>query len=154
MVVAKRFYNFCRFPYVFRNPRVLEKWMAHELASFHKGLVARRKSLKTLLGEEEPSCETRDGGVYLFDRPSLEVLALVCSESEIEKLRLPIILHFDLDVSDQCYINDKVAADVLRKLEGFGDAYPMRDGKMWLPNSLAAALMRRYKTIFQRLFLP
>ncbi|MEE9600183.1 MAG: hypothetical protein V3W22_00580 [Thermoplasmata archaeon] len=43
---------------------------------------------------------------------------------------------------------------MLRRLEGFGKAYPFRDGRMWLPYSIGFELVRKYPTAFQGIFAP
>lgn len=70
-----------------------------------------------------------------------------------ERLRLPITLNFPADVPDSAYVIDEQGADVLHRLEGWGDAYPYRDGKMWIPVSLAVDLLLRFEGVLQRLMM-
>ncbi len=52
-----------------------------------------------------------------------------------------------------CYVTDPVAAEALRRAEGFGPAFPYRDGRMYLPVSLGVDLVSRYGGALQGVFL-
>jgi len=129
----------------------IDKWMEFELKRVNAGLVSRKKKLSALLKEEKPHCETREGGKHEFDASVLRRFAAVRCEGK--DLLLPVTIHFLSASQDSCYVDDEAAASFLRRLEGFGRAYPFREDKMWLPNSLAFALMQKYPTVFQGLFL-
>lgn len=131
----------------------IEAWMRWESDRLNAGFVTRPKSLRALLDDASPALETREGDRFDVDRDILVRIAAVCSPSDRERLRLPITLHFSADVGDAAYVTDDLAADVLHRLEGWGDAYPHRDGRMWLPRSLAVDLLLRYDGAIQRLLL-
>jgi uncharacterized protein (UPF0216 family) len=131
----------------------LRKWMSLEAQNMHKGLVTKRKSLETLLGEERPVCATRDGEEHRFDAEILSRMGESLESEERSKLLLPINLFVDLNVKNECYIEDEVAAAALRKLEGYERAYRYIDGKMWLPLSVAVELLAKYKGAIQMVFL-
>lgn len=133
------------------DARQLDLWMRWEFEKLNAGIVTRPKTLRVLL--ETPRLETRDGDVLELDPQFLNRVAEVCTVSERERLRLPLTLHFSADVPDSAFVIDELGADVLRRLEGWGDAYPYRDGKMWLPQSLAVDLLLRYGGVLQRLIL-
>lgn len=115
------------------------------------GVVTRPRSLRSLLAGE--TLQTRDGEPHDVDVRVLKRLAAACRPQELEGLRLPIALHFSADVADSAYVVDGLAADVLHRVEGWGVAYPYREGKMWLPQSLAVDLLLRYGGALQRLML-
>ena len=129
----------------------MDKWMEHELANINKALVTRRRSLRELLDEADPRCETKEGDEYRFSKESLKRFARVLSHGE--DVLLPVSLCFSSTLEDSCYVSDETASIMLRRLEAFGEAYPYRDGKMWLPNSLAFSILQKYPTIFQSMFL-
>ncbi len=133
------------------TPGGIDKWMRFELTRINKGIVTRKKKLSILLNEEKPQCTTKEGDTYEFDRIILVQIASVLEKGQ--DLQLPITLHFSSRMKDHCYIDDETAATMIRKLEELGEAYRYRDGKMWLPNSLAYTLMQKYRTMFQGLFL-
>jgi len=133
------------------EPHRIDVWMRWELDRLNAGFVTRPKSLRTLLAGE--TLQTRDGEPYDVDRRVLERLAAACRPQELDGLRLPITLHFSADVADSAYVVDALAADVLHRVEGWGQAFPYREGKMWLPQSLAVDLLLRYGGALQRLLL-
>lgn len=132
------------------DPDRIDAWMRWEFHTLNAGFVTRSKPLRALL-EAGESLRTRDGDPYDIDRRALERLAAVCTPSERERLRLPVTIHFTADVEDAAYVTDELAADVLHRLEGWGEAYVYRDGKMWLPQSLAVDILLRYGGALQRL---
>ncbi len=131
----------------------IERWMERESRNLNAGLVTAKKSLAALLREGRPSCRTRDGNEWPIERDALERLSSVTREGEADALRLPIALHFPSDLENACYLSDGVAAAVLRRAEGFGPAFPFRDGRMYLPASLGVDLVSRYKGAIQQVFL-
>lgn len=137
-----------------RESRVLKKWLEHEMSTVHKGMVTRKRSLEKILKMEDPHCLTREGQRHVFDSGILDDLAGAVPKEKRSMLKLPITLFFDLKVENQCYISDEVAADAIRAVEGYGDVYPFRDGKMWLPYSIGMELIRKYRGAIQQLFLP
>ena len=131
----------------------LRKWLKFEFGGLHKGIVVKRKSLEKLLGEEEPFCTTKDGRKHVFDKGVLQRIGKSLSAELHSRLKLPMNLFVDMNVENQCYVDDELAAKVIRKLEGFDRAYRFRDGKMWLPMSLSAELMRKHKAAVQMAFM-
>jgi len=135
------------------DPHGIDVWMRWEFEKLNAGVVTRSKSLRVLLEDPAATLETRDGGAYHIEREVLVRIADACSPAERERLRLPVTIHFSADVSDAAFILDEVAAEVLRRLEGWGAAYPHRDGRTWLPHSLAVDLVLRYGGALQQLLL-
>lgn len=133
------------------DARQIDVWMRWEFEKLNAGIVTRTKSLNALL--ETPRLETREGEAIDLERHILERVASVCTGQERERVRLPITLHFSADVSDSAFVTDELAADVLHRLEGWGAAYPYRNGKMWIPQSLAVDLLLRYGGVLQRLVM-
>jgi uncharacterized protein (UPF0216 family) len=128
--------------------------MKLELSNIHSGMVTRKIPLKKLLEMENPACTTKDGDEYHFDRKVLEMIGKHLPAHRHTELKLPVNVHFDMKVENQCYITDAVAAEVIRELENFGEAYRFRDGKMWIPESIALDIFRKYPTAFQRVVYP
>jgi uncharacterized protein (UPF0216 family) len=135
------------------GPERLRAWMEWEYRNLNRGLVPRKRTLAALLLEDDPACETRAGERHSFDRAVLKRMADVTSPAERKRLRLPITVTFSADYGDEAYVADGIASEVLRRLEGFGRAYPFREGKMFLPHSLALSLVVKYKGALQQLFL-
>lgn len=127
--------------------------MRWEYDKLNSGLVIRPKSLRDLLTDPDVGLESRGGERYHVDRNVLEGLAAACSPREQAALRLPITVQFSADIDDSAYVSDELAAEVLHRMEGWGTAYPHREGRMWIPQSLAVDLILRYGGALQRLML-
>ena len=130
-----------------------EHWIESEFRRLNAGMVTRRRSLETLLREAEPTLTTRDGEAFIVDRGALERLAAAGTPEERRALMIPVTLHFTADATNEVYVSEETAAAVLRKAEGWGPSYPYREGKMWLPLSLAMELIRKYGGAVQALYL-
>ncbi len=65
------------------------------------------------------------------------------SPAEAQALRLPITLFATGELEDHVYLAEEVAAKALRALEKYGRAFPFREGRMYLPHSLAVDLVHR-----------
>lgn len=130
----------------------IDRWVSFELGRLNAGLVVEKKSLARLLGEPRPSCRTREGQEHTFDRCVLDRLAAALTGQDAEALRLPMTLLVAADVQDSAYLTDPLAAKALRSLESFGAAFPYRDGRMYLPNSLAIDIVRRFGGAVQLAF--
>lgn len=125
------------------TPGAVDRWISLELGRLNAGLVVERKSLARLRSEARPACVTREGGEHTFEREALDRLAAVVTPAEAEALRLPITLFATGEVEDHVYVSEELPARALRTLEDYGKAFPFRDGRMYLPHSLAVDLVRR-----------
>ncbi len=125
--------------------------MRWESDRLNASVVVHPKPLAAL--RAHATLETRDGEPYEIEPAVLQRFAAVCAPAEQGRLRLPITLHFSSDVEDSAYLIDELACDVLRRLEAWGPTYPYRNGKMWIPASLAVDLLLRYRGALQRLML-
>ena len=132
-------------------PEPFDRWISFELGRLNADLVIEKKSLARLLQEPEPTCRTREGDAYPFDREALARLAAVLTHEEASALRLPLTLTVRGD-SDEAVLADEIGAKALRALEKFDRAFAFRDGRMRLPHSLAVDLVRRHGGALQLAF--
>jgi uncharacterized protein (UPF0216 family) len=130
-----------------------DRLLESEFRRLNAGVVTKRRPLQALLDEAEPRLETRDGEGFLLDEAVLPRYAAVTDPAERRALRLPINVHFTGDATAECYVSEELAAEVLRRLEGWEQAYPFREGRMWLPVSLAVDLIRRHGGAVQAIYL-
>ena len=130
----------------------VDRWITLELGRINAGLVIARKTLAQLRAETRPSCATREGEEHGFDRAALDRLASALTPKEAETLRLPITLFATGELQEHVYVSDELAAKALRSLEKFGRAFPFRDGRMYLPHSLAVDLVHRSGGTLQLVF--
>lgn len=125
------------------TPGGIDRWISFELGRLNAGLVTQKKSLARLRSEPRPACRTREGDEHRFEREALDRLAAALTAEEAEALRLPITLFASGELEDSVYLSEALAAEALRRVERFGQAFPYRDGRMYLPQSLAVDLVRR-----------
>lgn len=121
----------------------VDRWLAFEIGRINDGLVVERKTLRRLLEEPNPTCRTRGGHEVVLERAALERLAGGLERHEADVLRLPITVFVSGDLEDSAYVSEELGAKAIRKLENFGAAFPFREGRMYLPHSLAIDLVRR-----------
>lgn len=131
----------------------IAKWLEHEYRGLNAGYVVRTRSLRDLRADPDPACVSCEGERMPIDRAALDRLAAACVGGDEDALQVPITLRFASDLEDACFLPDPLAADVLRRAEGWGVAYPFRDGRAYLPLSLGVDLVSRYGGAVQALFL-
>lgn len=132
---------------------VIERWMRSEVGCMNALRVRRRLPLAALLRMKEPSCRAERGGLHTFARSDLETLREVLSPEEAERLLLPIDMYVDLRMDDTAYITDPLAAEAIRRLEGFTRGFRYRQGRLDLPLSLAVDISFRIGSVIQMVFL-
>lgn len=127
----------------------MDRWIALEMGSFQKAFVAAPRPLHELLLEEAPSARTRGGEAHPFDRAVLERFQDALGPLARRRLRLPVTFYVDKDLSEDAYLQDETAMELLRGLgEAPADAEP-RDGKLWMGHVRARAIAERYPGAFQ-----
>jgi uncharacterized protein (UPF0216 family) len=123
--------------------------MGMEIARINDSVVAGRKSLASLLSEEDPMAVTRGGGEYHFSRETLAVLASELPAGIRAGLKLPILFFLDMDVRDSCYLADETAVEALRALGELGEGRKVTGGRLWVARAIAYAIARKYPTAVQ-----
>jgi len=64
-----------------------------EMRLLNRHLASSKKDLPTLLGEERPSVELKDGSLHHFDPEELKMIAETLPEELHKRLRLPIFIE-------------------------------------------------------------
>jgi uncharacterized protein (UPF0216 family) len=128
---------------------VLTRWMGMEIARINDGVVAGRKTLPSLLAEENPQGRTKGGGEYHFSRETLAVLGERLDEETRKVLKLPVIFFFNVDVRDSCYLTDEIAVKALQVLGDLGEGRRLTNGRLWVARAIAYAIARKYPTAIQ-----
>lgn len=127
----------------------LMKWMRLEVGKINKEIVADRKSLSQLLGEEVPSSKTKGGNEHLFDKEVLSVLEEELPEELHRRLRIPILFFLDNRVEDSCFLNDENAVKALQIMGEISKSRSLNKGKLWVGKSIGYSIMRKYPTAIQ-----
>ena len=128
---------------------VLTRWMGMEIARINDSVVSGRKSLASLIAEENPGAVTRGGGDHRFSRETLAALAGRLPAGTRDALRLPVLFFLDVDVRDSCYLADETAVEALRILGDLGEGRRLTEGRLWVSRALAHAIARKYPTAVQ-----
>jgi uncharacterized protein (UPF0216 family) len=128
---------------------VLMRWMSMEISKINRGVVTERKSLPDLAGMDRPTIITKDGGVYLFSKKTLDSLSAKLPEDLSRRLRLPVLCYFDSSVGDSCFITDRQAVEVLKQLGEISSMREMADGCLWIGKPIIFDIMRKYPSFIQ-----
>ncbi|MDN7025331.1 DUF61 family protein [Methanoculleus sp. FWC-SCC1] len=128
---------------------VLMRWMRLEIGKINAGIVAERKTLRRLLEEDTPSSTTKGGEEYRFDASVIADLGERLPQELHRRLKLPIIVYFDMTVTDSGFFADEAAAEALRHLGAISHLRRMREGRLWVAKPIVYDLINRYPTVIQ-----
>ena len=128
---------------------VLTRWLGMEIARINDSVVSGRRSLASLIAEENPGAVTRGGGEYRFSRETLATLAGRLPAGMRDALRLPLLFFLDVGVRDSCSLTDETAVEALRILGDLGEGRRLTEGRLWVSRALAYAISRKYPTAVQ-----
>ena len=128
---------------------MLTRWIGMEIARINDSVVGGRKTLASLLAEENPRGRTRGGGEYHFNRETPASLGERLDEGTREALKIPVIFFFNVDVRDNCYLTDETAVQALQALGDLGEERRLTNGRLWLARAIAYAVARKYPTAIQ-----
>lgn len=78
------------------NERALQRLFSN----MNQHVPVKRRSLKQLLLEDEPSYVGKDGRIYRLDRNELLLLSELLDEDERSRLKLPILIMTDTSYGD------------------------------------------------------
>ncbi len=128
---------------------VMKRWMQMEISRINESIVIERKTLAAVYKEETSSARTKSGKEYPFNRQALKALWDQAPPDIRDRLKVPILFHFDMDVPDSCYVTDEVA---IRALQSLGEISLLRTpqkGRVWVSRAIVYAMIRKYPTIIQ-----
>ncbi len=77
-----------------------EQGMQRLFTNMNQHVPAKRRSLKQLLEDPDPSYEGKDGRRYRLGREELEFLSEFLDEDEPSRLKLPILIMTDTSYGD------------------------------------------------------
>jgi len=123
--------------------------MALELAGLGSSMVVKRQTVSKLLGMDEPKVINRAKEAHIIDGSVLRRIGDVLSEGEMERLRIPITFHSDLEVEQSLFLDDELAVDTLKRLDVLNPLYEFRNGRLWISHALVLELKKRLPTVIQ-----
>ena len=77
-----------------------ERAMQRLFSNMNQHVPVKRRSLKQLLEDPDPSYEGKDGRRYRLDRGELELLSGFLEDDEASRLKLPILIMTDTSYGD------------------------------------------------------
>jgi len=97
--------------------------LREEVKRLNQHLPKRKKSLKELIVEDEPSVEAIDGSLIVMSKDELLRLAGIVPESLHDKIQLPIVVQrrFDLGRSIYTVLGGKLEEFTLKYALGLAD---------------------------------
>jgi uncharacterized protein (UPF0216 family) len=128
---------------------VMIRWMQMEINRINAATVLERKTLSVLCREESPSAKTKGGKEHAFDRNVLRTLQEQLPPEIQDRLKIPILFYFNIDVPDSCYLTDEIAVTALQGLGEISLLRIPRNGKIWVSRPIVYAMMRKYPSIIQ-----
>ena len=115
-------------------------------------MVSQKKRLSTLLEEERPSVEKRDGGTHYFEKDHLTEVENIVPIHKKKDLQLPIVVYNDPSL-DRCYVKGKVEGKVVKEMIGLKNKTIQKE-KNWFSKPLTADMIREYDDIFLFVWTP
>lgn len=83
----------------------------------NRSLPERRRSLKELMRESEPSLKSRNGSIISIDKKELEMIAAIVPKYQWNRLMLPIIIEMTPDFgTNAARIRGEVECNLVIKL--------------------------------------
>ena len=130
--------------------RLLRMLLAEELRIANKHLPVQRRSLKELLSMEYPHVVLRDGSIHFFRKRELLELAKYVTDTEAERLMLPIVVVMRPDLGEgTAVIQDEVGAIVVARILGIEPRSPL-----YIYRPHVARLRELFDTVVQVAILP
>lgn len=125
-----------------------ERAMQRLFSNMNQHVPAKRRTLGSLLLDDEPTYQGKDGSIYKLDRKELLLLAGFLDDEERSHLKIPILIMTDTSYGDGYWkVMGKIEVKALSKLIGRGPEkedemrvfYPyFRDIRMKLPTTTNA----------------
>ncbi len=129
-----------------------KKLITSQLKNLNTGMVSQKKSLATLLKEENPSVKKRDGGTHYFENNHLKKIEERVPIHKKDELKLPIVIYNDPSL-DRCYVKSKIEGLVIKKMLDLKNKTIEKE-KVWFSKPLVADLIREYDDLFQFVWTP
>lgn len=127
--------------------------MGHEAERINASLASKKKTVAALLEEDEPSYLSREGATIGIDREALRAFSSKLDAEGRHRVKIPVDVIVDSRLENEAYVAVEAAARALRELEGWTDAYRIREGKMHLPLAIAVELAWKHSGLLQVVFL-
>ncbi|MBO8182242.1 MAG: DUF61 family protein [Archaeoglobus sp.] len=124
--------------------------LAKMIEAMNRHMPAKRRSLKDMLEDEDPSIKAKDGNEYIIEKKELEFIAENVDEMDWNRFIIPILLEMNyLNGETVIFIRDKLHQQFLKKAFGF-DRF-VKDAMMIYPYEMQK-VRKKLRTASQVIF--
>jgi uncharacterized protein (UPF0216 family) len=96
-----------------------ERVMQRLFSDMNQHVPVKRRTLRALLEDQDPSYQGRDGRMYRLDRKELQLLSSILDEEEVAHLKLPILIMTDTSYGEGYWkIMGRTEVKVISRLIG------------------------------------
>lgn len=94
-----------------------EDFLKKQIKNLNRHLPKGRNTLESLLEQDKPRVENRDGSKHRFKKKELEYLSELLPEEKHSKLRLPIIIRVSPELGrGASKISGKIEQEIIKKI--------------------------------------
>jgi len=126
------------------------KALAKMIEAMNRHMPAKRRTLKDMLEDDDPSIKAKDGNEYIIEKRELEYIAEYVDELDWNRFTVPILLEMNyLSGETVIYIRDRLHQEFLKKAFGF-DRF-VKDAMMIYPYEMQR-VRKKLRTASQVIF--
>ncbi len=126
------------------------KALAKMIEAMNRHMPAKKRTLKDMLEDDDPSIKAKDGNEYIIEKRELEYIANYVDEMDWNRFTVPILLEMNyLSGETVIYIRDRLHQEFLKKAFGF-DRF-VKDAMMIYPYEMQR-VRKKLRTASQVIF--
>jgi len=126
------------------------KALAKMIEAMNRHMPTKRRTLKDMLEDEDPSIKAKDGNEYIIEKRELEFIAENVDEIDWNRFNIPILLEMNyLNGETVIFIRDKLHQQFLKKVFGFDRV--VKDSLMIYPYEMQK-IRKKLRTASQVIF--
>lgn len=125
----------------------LRRLLASQAHRMNGGVVADDVPLYKLVGQSDPTAQTREGSTHHFDPAEIQRFAERLSPLVRVRLQLPLRFVLDHRVDGSAFVTDPVLRDAL--LEHGEHVGAFKGARAWLSLPRAQTIAQRYPSLVQ-----
>ncbi len=126
------------------------KALAKMIEAMNRHMPAKKRTLKDMLEDDDPSIKAKDGNEYIIEKRELEYIAEYVDELDWNRFTVPILLEMNyLSGETVIYIRDRLHQEFLKKAFGF-DRF-VKDAMMIYPYEMQR-VRKKLRTASQVIF--
>ncbi len=124
--------------------------LAKMIEAMNRHMPAKKRTLKDMLEDDDPSIKAKDGNEYIIEKKELEFIAEYIDEMDWSRFTVPILLEMNyLSGETVIFIRDRFHQEFLKKAFGF-DRF-VKDAMMIYPYEMQK-VRKKLRTASQVIF--